>query len=103
VIKPLTILLWALAVGATSAGITVAVRALPFVYRWVEEQKKPWGCDICMSFWIVGLLGLGLGHWQGWEYVLVCGPAYPWAMWVLCKVSEPKGPPPFSLEDSDAP
>jgi len=102
-IQPLTILLWAVIVGATSAGITVALRGLPWVYRQVEAAKKPWACDICMSFWTTGLLGLGLAAWawNAW-YLVVCGPAYPWAVWVLCKINEPPGPPPtLPLEDSE--
>jgi hypothetical protein len=87
-IEPLHIVLWSLLVGATSAGMTVAIRALPLVKKWIEQMKKPWACDVCMSFWTVGLLALGLGFWRGWENVLVCGPAYPWALWVLCKVTE---------------
>ena len=102
-IQPLYILLWAAIIGATSAGITVALRGLPFIYRKVEAAKKPWACDVCMSFWTTGLLGLGLGAWA-WNpwYLVVCGPAYPWAMYVLCKITEPTGPPPMApLEDSE--
>ena len=103
-IAPLNIMLWAIILGATSAGMTVVIRALPFVQKWIMAQKKPWACDVCMSFWTVGLLGLGL-VWleQKPELVIVCGPAYPWALWVLCKVTEPKSN--FSLpdlEDDDA-
>jgi len=93
--QSLNILLWSFLLGATSAGITIALRALPLVYRWMEEQKKPWVCDICMSFWTVGLLSLGLAAWQGKEFLIVCGPAYPLAMWLLCKITEPKGGPPL--------
>jgi len=102
VFDPSLILFWAVALGATSAGMTAVIRTLPPVTRWMMERKKPWACDICMSFWTVGLLGLGLGYWQGWEHTLACGPAYPWALWVLCRISEPVGPPPPELEDSDA-
>ena len=100
-ITPLDIMLWSILLGATSVGITVALRALPFVKVWIQEMRKPWACDVCMSFWTVGLLGLGLAWWQQQpELLVVCGPAFPWALWVLCKVTEPKGPPP-PLEDSD--
>lgn len=101
-IEPLTIILWSLLVGATSAGMTAAIRELPSVYKKMMERKKPWACDICMSFWTVGLLGLGLSIWGERELILVCGPAYPWALWVLCKISAPVGPPPPELKDSDA-
>lgn len=102
-IEPLNIMLWAVLLGATSAGITVVLRSLSFIYRQIEAGKKPWVCDVCMSFWTTGFLGLGLATWQQdpW-FLLVCGPAYPWAMWVLCKITDPRGPPPMPvLEDSD--
>lgn len=100
---PFNIMLWAIILGATSAGMTVALRALPTIYRWVEQAKKPWACDRCMSFWTTGLLSVGLATWLGHELIIVCGPAYPWAMFVLCKITDPRGPPPLPLEDSDAP
>jgi len=102
-LSPLSILLWALFIGATSAGITVAVRALPFIKKWMMERKKPWACDVCMSFWSTGLVAILVAGWQNnHELVLACGPAYPWALWVLCKITAPTGPPPMKLEDSDA-
>lgn len=94
-IEPLPLLLWSLLVGSTSAGMTTAIRALPFVYRWMLEQKKPWSCDRCMSFWTVGALAVGLAFWQGSALLAVAGPAYPWALWVLRKTNEPNGPPPM--------
>ena len=102
VIFPLYILFWSLLIGATSAGMTVAVRALPFVQRRIEALQKPWACDICMSFWSVGLLSVGLAVWQGPELLVSCGPAYPWALWVLRRVTEPREPVLPALEDSDA-
>jgi len=101
-ISPLHIMLWAIILGATSSGMTVAIRALPTVQKWVMARKKPWACDICMSFWSVGLLALALGAWQGRELVIVCGPAYPWALWVLHKVTQPRGGLTLpDLEDSE--
>jgi hypothetical protein len=94
VIDPATILVWSLVVGSTSAGITTAIRALPLVYRWMLERKKPWSCDRCMSFWTVGALSLVLA-WFEPALGLSAGPAYPWALWVLRKTNEPHGPPPM--------
>jgi len=95
-VQPLPLLLWALAVGSTSAGITTAVRALPLVQRWMLDRVKPWACDVCMSFWTVGLVTLGLAIWQqDAALVIVSGPAYPWALWVLRKTQERHGTPPM--------
>lgn len=93
-IEPLTLLLWSLLVGSTSAGMTTAIRALAPVQRWMMAQKKPWSCDRCMSFWTVGVLALGLMRIEP-VLVLSAGPAYPWALWVLRKTNDPMGPPPM--------
>lgn len=45
------LLLRALFVGLSSAGLVVILRATPLVQRLVFEGKKPWACDTCMSFW----------------------------------------------------
>lgn len=91
--SPLDVLLLALLTGSTAAGMVVAVRALPWVYKRMLEQKKPWSCDICMSFWTVALLTLGLGlTLQAW---VVAGPAYPVALWVLRRLTDPRNPPPL--------
>lgn len=90
------LLAWSLVVGATSAGITTAVRALPPVQRWMFARVKPWACDVCMSFWTTALVGVVLSaHEHDAVLLLTCGPAYPLALLVLAKVSEPKGPPPM--------
>jgi len=49
-----------------------------------------------MSFWTVGIVTLGLAvgqHDAG--LVIVSGPAYPWALWVLRKTQERHGTPPM--------
>ena len=97
-------LLLAVMVGATSAGMTLAVRRLPWVERRLLQAQKPWVCDICMSFWTVGGLVLGLGAWHhDPAFVFLAGPAYPVALGVLRHLSEPVSRP-FELpplEDED--
>jgi hypothetical protein len=97
-LDPLLLLLWALIVGSTSAGMTVALRALP----WGEQRlnTKPLACDVCMSFWSVGVLSAALSV-RDFDLILVAGPAYPWALWVLRKLTDPRNPPPLPpLEDT---
>lgn len=100
------LLLLAAMVGATSSGVTLAVRALPWVDKQLLQAKKPWVCDICMSFWTVGALVLGVAAWHH-EVALVflAGPAYPVALGGLRLLSEPTSSP-FEmppLEDPDEP
>ncbi len=99
---PELIALWALLLGATAAGMTAAVRRVPSINRRVQAEQRPWACDICMCFWTTALLGAGAAVAR-WDPVLVvcCGPAYPWSLWVLRKITDPIGPPPMLLEDSD--
>lgn len=99
---PATLLLWALGLGLTSAGFTLALRATRWVSARVREAQKPWACDICMSFWAVGAFTLVVGYLHGWDLVLAAGPAYPVSLWALRKLGEPLGPPPMpELEDSE--
>jgi hypothetical protein len=94
--EPLDILAWALAVGATAAGLTVAVRALPPVQRWMFQRQKPWACDVCMSFWTTAAVGGALAIAKhDPSLLLACGPAYPWALQVLHTLTEPRNPPPM--------
>lgn len=89
-------LAWALGVGSSAAGMTVAVRALPSVQHKMLERVKPWACDVCMGFWTTAIVVLGLAAWQhDARLLVVSGPAYPWALWVLRKTGEPTGPPPM--------
>jgi hypothetical protein len=85
---------WALIMGSTAAGVVLALRALPPVYRAMLRRQKPWACDICMGFWTTGTLAVGLAHWQhDAQLALAAGPAYPWTLWLLRKLQEPMNPP----------
>lgn len=100
------VVLWfvlAVMVGASSAGLTLALRALPPIARQLQALKKPWVCDVCMSFWATGLWTLLLMWWrQDPTLLVVAPPAFPWAMWVLRNLTEPLGaPPPPMLEEGD--
>jgi hypothetical protein len=99
---PTTLLLWSLGIGLTAAGSTMALRATKWVHGKLIEAKKPWACDICMSFWTVAFFTLAVGYLHGWDLVLAAGPAYPVSLWTLRKLGEPLGPPPMpELEDDD--
>ncbi len=99
---PLVIILWALLLGATAAGMVASVRKLGPIARRVEAAQKPWACDICMCFWTILLWGAGLAAWQQDPALVVCcGPGYAWALWVLRKITDHHGFPPMDLEDSD--
>jgi hypothetical protein len=96
---------WALLLGAMVAGWVLGVRALPWVHRQMMAMKKPWACDYCMCFWGTLLWGAAGWYWfrqdlgdHGW---FVLGPAYPVALGVLSKLSEPSGEPPIILLDSE--
>lgn len=90
---PAELLLWALGLGATSAGVVLALRALPPVQRAMFARKKPWACDICMGFWTVGSLAAVLSLTFDGDLLLAAGPAYPWTLYLLRKLQEPMNPP----------
>jgi hypothetical protein len=65
------------------------------------ERKKPWACDVCMSFWTCAVLGVALATQHGLEALVAVGPAYPVALWVLYVLGKPQGGPPMPpLEES---
>ena len=43
-------------VAATAVGATVALRKAPLISGWNEMGVKPWACDLCMTFWLTGIL-----------------------------------------------
>jgi hypothetical protein len=87
-------LMWSLFLGATAAGVVLALRALPPVHRAIMRRQKPWACDTCMGFWTTGVLALSLAQGQHQtQLVLAAGPAYPLTLWLLRKLQEPMNPP----------
>lgn len=93
----LNLILTAIVVGATAAGFALALRALPFVGRWVEAGIKPWACDVCLGFWSTCLVALV--YWVATGAVLASvGPAYPVCLGVLRWLTEPKHTPMFPEE-----
>jgi len=38
-------------VGLAIAYTVRLVRALAHVHPWMAPEKRPWGCNVCMSFW----------------------------------------------------
>ena len=79
-------LLHALLVGLSAAGLVVALRALPFVQRLIREQKKPWACDVCMSFWCTGATAFVL---LPLTEVWAAAPGFAIALLTLRKLTEP--------------
>jgi hypothetical protein len=93
-LDPAELLVWAVGLGATVAGVVLAVRALPWVQRAIMQRRKPWACDVCLGFWVTGAATLALAHWQHAPSLLLsAGPAYPVALWILRKLQEPTNPP----------
>jgi hypothetical protein len=59
----------AIVVALTAVGLIQLIRLIPWVYRQMLAGKKPWVCDLCMSFWTSILSGsawalLGAGPWR---------------------------------------
>jgi hypothetical protein len=91
---PIELLVCAVGLGATVAGFVTALRALPMVQKAIMARKKPWACNICMSFWSTGAAAIGLAVFKNDVVLLLsAGPAYPVALWILSKLEEPQLPP----------
>lgn len=46
-----TLLTWTAIVALTAAGLIQLVRQIPWVDRQMLAGRKPWVCDLCMSWW----------------------------------------------------
>jgi hypothetical protein len=55
-----TLVAWAILVAFSAAGVIQLVRVIPWVERQMLAGKKPWVCDLCMSWWTTGI---SLGLW----------------------------------------
>jgi hypothetical protein len=90
------------AIALTVPGFVLAVRALPWVARKVEEGVKPWACDVCSCFWSTALFALVAVPFVGDARALLCaGPAYTLALWILGRLEQPTSyPPPPGLADT---
>lgn len=51
----LTISAEVLLLALAAVSLTTMIRAIPFVKAMADRGVKPWGCDVCMSFWSLGL------------------------------------------------
>ncbi len=98
-LRYVAILVGAILVGLTSAGMVNVIRLLPGIRGLVLKGKKPWACDVCMAFWSTATVNLFAYFVLGEETVALSGGA---AMMVsLWALRRGPAPPPPQLEDSD--
>jgi len=75
----------------SAVGIISLMRLLPPFRGLVAAKKKPWSCDICLSFWILLLMCLSLGNWE--RAVMFAGPpSYGLAIFLLKWLRDPEIP-----------
>lgn len=102
-LEVLDLLLMALLVGLSSAGLTIVVRHAPFIRGWVERGIKPWACDVCMTFWgvLIFTAALQLKEPQAlWVWFV----SYTIGKYSLRKLTDPEGVPPGLIpSDSEDP
>jgi len=97
-------LLGALAAGLAAAGLTAVVRVLPGVAGLLLAGRKPWACDVCMSWWtalatVGGLHGITYDPW-----VWICLPgAIAVAVFLNSRLQAPAPGPMPELQDMDEP
>jgi len=98
-------LLAAVFCGLGSVGLTLVLRFLPPVSRWNEAGIKPWGCDLCMSFWCSALcLGVGAaaGEITPPQAFFAWMPAFVVAYGIVQRINPPPlGEPPVDPPPSE--
>lgn len=95
-----TLLVTAILIGLSAAAIPPFVRAIPLVQVWMMQGRKPWVCDLCMSFWST-LLASGVACFMGAPAVAGI-PAWAVTFFIVRKNSDPIGPPPGMPELVDS-
>ncbi len=92
---PWHLLAWSVVIGSTAPGVAIVVRALSAVEKLVLEGKRPWACDVCLSWWMVAATTLVAGlAAHDLEVLWAAGPAYPLAYKLIGWLSQPVSSPP---------
>jgi len=80
----------ALLLGMTSASLVTIFRAIPLGSRLLKTEKKPWACDICMSFWMTWIVFLAAWFCDLVAYMdfWLVAPAYIVCLWFLKQTGE---------------
>jgi len=95
-VDPWHLLAWSVVIGSTAPGVAIVVRALSAVEKLVLEGKRPWACDVCLSWWMVAATTLVAGlAAHDLEVLWAAGPAYPLAYKLLGWLSQPVSSPGF--------
>jgi len=76
---------YALLLGFSAATLITLFRAIPLGQWLVKTGKKPWACDVCMSFWavLIAVLGAGNGQLIPWSDLWTAIPAYIVCLWFI--------------------
>lgn len=80
----------ALLIGLSAATIVTLFRVVPGGKQLYATNKKPWACDICMSFWSTLLVSIVtictdmLQKCDAWEAI----PAYIVCLWMIQQTKE---------------
>lgn len=71
-------------VAWSTVGAVLVIRALPGVNRLVLEGKKPFACDLCMSWW-TSILICGAFAWFFADLIWFIGvlPSVASGVWIL--------------------
>lgn len=92
---------YTLLLGLSAASAVVLFRALPPGKQLAATGKKPWACDICMSFWAIVLEAMVFGatDLMPWNQLWLAIPAYIVCLWLVKQTAEVDFP--FQKADTD--
>lgn len=81
----MSLLATAILLGMVAASAITLFRALPPGKRLAATGKRPWACDICMSFWAVLALTVVAGDLKllAWRDAWSALPAYIVSLWLV--------------------
>ena len=71
-------------VAWSTMGAVLVIRALPGVGRLVLEAKKPFACDLCMSWWTsIAICGIASWLFQDLLWFVCVLPSVATGVWTL--------------------
>jgi len=86
-------LAYALLLGMAVASMVTVFRAVPPGKTLAATGRKPWACDVCMTFWgTIGIAAIyffaGVSVAPGPFLLYVCAPAYIVCLYLLRQTAD---------------
>jgi hypothetical protein len=94
----ISLLLWALITAFTASGVVMLIRQIPWVDRQMMAGKKPWVCNLCMSWWTSPIV-VGFWHLMADAPLRAAIPAFALTLICVNVLGAAHATPDFDIEE----